>query len=320
MKKIYILFGVIIILVVGCFLFYTEGTLPVSSSDKSVKIFTIDKGENVDMIIKKLEGEGLIRSRTVFYLILKQTKIDTKIQAGNFSLSPSMTASEIANNLTVGTLDIRVTVVEGIRKEEIAQLLSKELSIPEIEFVKNAKEGYLFPDTYSFSKDTDVNAVLETFNTNFSSKFTQDMRTKIAAKKMTMNQVLTLASLVEREARLDADRAEVASIIYKRYKADWALQIDATVQYAVGYQSKTKSWWKQDLTFDDLKIDSPYNTYKNTGLPPGPICNPGLSSIMAAVNADESTPYWFYISDKTGKMHYGKTLEEHDALIAKYLQ
>lgn len=319
MKKTIISLVVIGIIIMGGFLFYKEGLMAVSPTDKSVKIFVIDKGESVDEIIASLEKENLIRSKTVFYLILKQTGIDKRVQAGDFRLSPSMTAMEIAESLTKGTLDTWVTVIEGLRKEEIAQIFSKELNIPEIEFIKTTKEGYLFPDTYLFPKDADVNTVAEILQKNFDSKFTADLRAKMNAKKLTLNQVMTIASLVEREARLDADRKEVASIIYKRYKEDWNLQIDATVQYIVGYQTKSKTWWKKDLTLEDLAIDSPYNTYKKIGLPPGPICNPGLSSIVAAVEADDSTPYWYYISDKNGKMHYSKTLEEHDANIAKYL-
>ena len=137
---------------------------------------------------------------------------------------------------------------------------------------------------------------------------------------MTEKEVLILASLVEKEARHDEDRQKVASIILKRLKNDIKLQIDATVQYALGYQSEEKTWWKKNLTQEDLDIDSPYNTYKNEGLPPGPIANPGLASIEAVINADANTSYLYYISDKNGNMHYARTLEEHQANIDKYLQ
>jgi UPF0755 protein len=319
MKKTIIFLVLIVVIALGGFLFYKEGLMPVSPDDKATKTFVIDQGEDVDEIIKSLENEKLIRSKTVFYLILKQTGIDKRIQAGDFHLSPSMTALEIAENLTVGTSDTRITVIEGLRKEEIAQMFSKELNIPEIEFIKTSKEGFLFPDTYLFPKDADASKVIKIMQNNFDKKFTPEMKAQISAKKLTLNQIITIASLVEKEARLNGDRKEVASIIYKRYVKDWALEIDATVQYAIGYQVDEKTWWKKNLTQADLEVDSPYNTRKNVGLPPGPICNPGLSSIIAAVEADASTPYWFYISDKTGKMHYTKTLEEHDAAIEKYL-
>ena len=135
-----------------------------------------------------------------------------------------------------------------------------------------------------------------------------------------MKQVLILASLVEREARQSSTREKVAGIILKRYLADWPLQIDATVQYVLGYQPNEKSWWKKELSEEDLKIDSPFNTYINKGLPPDPICNPSLSSIKAVINADENTPYWYYLTDNQGVMHYAITLEEHQNNINKYLQ
>lgn len=319
MKKQMIFFILIVVVVLGGFIFYKEGLMAVSANDKTIKMFTIDKGKSVEDIIKSLESEKLIRSKTIFYLILTQTGIDKKIQAGDFYLSPSMTAHEIAQNLTVGTFDKKITIIEGLRKEEIAAIFSKELNISEIEFIKTAKEGFLFPDTYLFPKDANANKVIEIMQNNFDTKITPDMKAKMKAKNLSLNQVLTIASLVEKEARLDEDRKEVASIIYKRYIKDWALEIDATVQYVIGYQVDEKTWWKKYLTQADLDVDSPYNTRRKVGLPPGPICNPGISSIIATVEADASTPYWFYISDKTGKMHYTKTLEQHNAAIERYL-
>ncbi|MDO8515080.1 MAG: endolytic transglycosylase MltG, partial [bacterium] len=139
-------------------------------------------------------------------------------------------------------------------------------------------------------------------------------------KKVTFpvtNDQLIIASLVEREARMEIDRPIVASVIYNRLKNDMAIDIDATVQYAIG-RTGTAGWWKKDLTIDDLKFKSPYNTYLNPGLPPTPICNPGLSSINAAVNPAK-TDYLFYISDLSGKMYYAQTLSEHNRNINLYL-
>ena len=128
-----------------------------------------------------------------------------------------------------------------------------------------------------------------------------------------------VASLVEKEARFPEDKKKVAGILIKRMKNDWMMQIDATIQYALGYQRKEKTWWKKDLTVDDIEVDNTYNTYKYKGLPPAPICNPGLDSIQAVANAEVSTPYWYYINDKKGVMHFATTLEEHNANIRKYL-
>lgn len=303
------------------FLFYKEGTMPVNPNDKTTKIFVVRRGENLRSIIRNLYDQKLIRSRVAFFFVVKKLGIEKKIQAGDFRLSPSMDAFKIAETLTHGTLDVWVTIVEGLRKEEIAHLIGKELDIPEVEFIKAAKEGYLFPDTYLFPKNTDVETIIRIFYENFQRKFNQQLVEQAKRNlNLTQEQVLILASLVEREAKYDADRKKVASILIKRLKNDWPLQVDATVQYVLGYQPKEKTWWKKNLTVDDLKIDSPYNTYKNTGLPPTPICNPGLASIQAVVEADPDIEYWYYLSDKTGKMHYAKTLEEHNRNIEKYLQ
>jgi UPF0755 protein len=320
MKKFFLL-GIFILIVLFLYLFYQEGKMPVNKYDQTSKIFVIKKGEDLRTIIRNLHEQKLIRNRIVFFLIIKRLGIEKKIQAGDFRLSPSMDALTIAQTLTHGTLDVWVTVIEGLRKEEIARILAKNIDIPEIEFIKAAKEGYLFPDTYLFPKDADIETVIKIFYANFERKFTQDLVDKARQRLgLTKDEVVILASLVEREAKYDDDRKKVASILVKRLKNDWPLQVDATVQYALGYQPKEKTWWKKNLTAADLKIDSPYNTYKNLGLPPTPICNPGLLSIKAVVEADPNIEYWYYLSDKTGKMHYAKTLEEHNRNIEKYLK
>ncbi len=321
MKKVHILLFLLILITTSFYLFYKEGSLPVNKNSQISKIFVIKQGEPLNTIVNNLVNEGLIRNKIVFYLIVKQLGIERKIQAGDFRLSPKMSAIELAKNLTHGTLDVWVTLIEGTRKEEMAQIISKNLDIPEIEFIKLADEGYLFPDTYLVPRTATAETVLSIIKNNFKNKFDEKLHTQAKNKKLTEKQVLILASLVEREARQQTSREKVASIILKRYLADWPLQIDATVQYALGYQSNEKSWWKKELTEEDLKIDSPYNTYKNKGLPPEPICNPSLSSIKAVINADENTPYWYYITDdKNGVMRYAVTLEEHEANVQKYLQ
>ena len=300
--------------------YYLDGLKPVSKNAKASKIFVIQKGESLNSIIKRLYQEKLIRSRVVFYLLVKRLGIEKRIQAGDFRLSSSMTAEEIAKSLTHGTLDIWVTVIEGLRKEEVAQIVSKNLGLPESVFITQAQEGYLFPDTYLIPKNADVEMVIKIFQNNFRKKFTDDLKRKAENRLgLLEKEVITLASMVEREAKTDEERKVVAGILWKRLKNDWLLQVDATVQYALGYQPKEKTWWKKNLTFVDLKIDSPYNTYIYKGLPPTPISNPGLSSILAVVNADINTPYFYYISDKSGRLHYAKTLEEHNRNIERYL-
>ena len=320
MKKTYILLFLLILITTSFYLFYKEGSLPVNKNDQVSKIFIIKQGEPLDTIVNNLANEGFIRNKIIFYLIVKQLGIERKIQAGDFRLSANMSAMEVAKNLTRGTLDVWVTLIEGTRKEEMAQIISKNLDIPEIEFIKLANEGYLFPDTYLVPKTATAETVLSIIKNNFKNKFSEELQTQAKNKKLTEKQVLILASMVEREARQQTSRDKVAGIILKRYLNEMPLQIDATVQYALGYQPDEKSWWKKSLTEDDLKIDSSYNTYKNKGLPPEPIANPSLSSIKAVINADENTPYWYYLTDKNGVMHYAVTLEEHNNNIKKYLQ
>jgi len=320
MKKILITGTLSLLIVTFFYLFYKQGIMPVDKNSKETKIFVIQKGESLKSIIDNLYRQNLIRNRLAFYLLIKKLGFEKKIQAGDFRLSPSMDAKTIAKTLTKGTLDIWVTIIEGLRKEEIAQIINQNFFIPESEFLKYAKEGYLFPDTYLIPKEATAEAIVKILVNNFYRRFNDDLRQKAKDKSLTEEEVVTIASLVEKEAKYEEDRTKVASIILKRLKNDWPLQVDATIQYALGYQPQEKTWWKKNLTKEDLNIDSPYNTYKNKGLPPTPICNPGLASIKAVIFADANTPYWYYLSDKTGRMHYAKTLEEHNENIKKYLQ
>lgn len=319
MKKKYVFFSLLCLVFAFLFLYFQEGSMPVDKHDTNPRIFMINKGEGLNSIANKLANEKLIRNKVVFYLIVKQLGIEKKIQAGDFRLSRSMNTTQIAQTLTHGTSDTWVTIIEGLRKEEVAQELSANFKISEIEFIEQAKEGYLFPDTYLFPENSSIDTILSIITRNFNAKYTDELKDRARAKGLTDRQVLTIASLVEKEAKSPQDKQQVASIILKRHLNDWPLDIDATVQYALGYQKKTKTWWKKDLTQEDLEADSQYNTRKYKGLPPAPICNPGLDSINAAINADAQTPYWFYLSDKQGKMHYAVTLEEHNSNISKYL-
>jgi UPF0755 protein len=300
-------------------LFYKEGSLAVDQNSRETKTFIIPKGQSLNQITNSLDQEGLIRNRIVFFLIVKQLGIEKQIQAGEYRLSPNLNARDLAKKLTQGTLESWVTIVEGLRKQEIAELFSKELGLSEVEFNNKAQEGYLFPDTYLVPKDATVDMVLTILKNNFESKYTDAMGVKARQKGLTRAQVVTLASLVEREALYDIDRQKVASALLARLKKGSPLQIDATVQYALGYQVAEKRWWKKEVNLDDLKVDSPYNTYKVPGLPAGPICSPGLASLQAVVNADPTTDYVFYVSDKKGHLHFARTAEEHQANIDKYL-
>jgi UPF0755 protein len=319
MKRLLLGLVIIAIIGIGCFLFYREGSLPVDKGDTSSKPFVIKPGEGLNSITKRLSTEGFVRSRVVFYLTVKQLGIERKIQAGEFKLSPSMSAKEVAEELTHGTVDEWVKIIEGLRKEEIAAIVSKQFDFNENDFNAITDEGYLFPDTYLVPKNSSAKDIVDILTTTFNKKVTPDILSKGQKNGMTKEQLITFASIIEREGRSKEAKQQIANILMRRIKEGMPLQVDATVQYALGYQPNEKSWWKKYLTLDDLKFDSPYNTYTHPGLPPGPICSPGLDAINAAANADPSTPYLFYITGNDNKMHYAKTSEEHERNIQKYI-
>lgn len=297
---------------------WTDAVSAVDPKDATPETFTVSRGEGVRSIAAKLSKQNLIRSPTGFFILVKVMGLAMKLQAGDYRLNRSMDTSTIVQELTHGTLDVWVTTLEGWRVEEIASKLAKDLDIPEREFLKYAKEGYMFPDTYRVPRDATPAAVAKIFLDNFDSKVGAQLRVDAVKTGLAFGQVITLASIVEREGRSSEDRPIVAGILLKRLKADWPLQADATVQYALGYQAVEKSWWKKFLTDDDKKFSSPFNTYRATGLTPEPIVSPGLAAIRGVIYPKE-TDFWYYLHDAAGRAHYAKTIEEHTVNIAKYL-
>ncbi len=317
--RLAVLGGVITLLLVLGFLWWIQATAPVDVKDKEARIFVVQRGDGVRDISSRLKKDGLIRDQIAFFLLIKKMGIDQSLQAGDFRLNPSMDAQTVAQTLTKGMLDVWVTFLEGWRKEEMALKLAQELSLPESEFLRYAKEGYMFPDTYLLPKDASGSAIAKIMMDNFNEKFTPEMEKAVSKKGLTKEEVMTLASIVEKEASGDADRSTIAGILLKRWEKGWPLQADATLQYALGFQASERTWWKKDLTEEDKAVKSQYNTYLFPGLPPGPISNPGLASIEAVINPKE-TAYWYYLHDPEGNVHFAKTIEEHEANIQKYLE
>ncbi len=318
-KRIFIFLIILFIFFAMAWMWWQQAISPVDKTSTTYTSFTITRGEDARTIAKNLQKEGLIRDPIAFFLYARFFGIGQKLQSGEFRLSPSQNLATIATSLTHGTSDVWVTIVEGWRNEEIALKLAQDFSIPETEFLKIARIGYMFPDTYLVPKDASASTVASLFFDNFNKKVTPNLISKAKEKGLSTDDLITVASLVEREARLNEDRPIVASVILNRLKIGMKLDIDATVQYILGYQPNEKSWWKKNLTLEDLAISSPYNTYKNAGLPPEPICNPGIAVITAVVNAPQ-TDYIYYVSDKSGKIHPAKTLEEHNQNVTKYVQ
>lgn len=309
----------IIVLISGAFFWWNKNTKPVSS-DTSLQSFVIPRGYSASQISDKLVDKGFIRNSLAFRFYVQLTARAKKIQAGEFLLSPSFSLPEIVRELTGGPVEVWVTVPEGLRREEVVEKCIDALEKKETaadfreEFLSltSGEEGYLFPDTYLFPKTASASAVIKKMSSTFDNKVEAEMQKK---------QIITMASIIEREAITDEERPIVAGILWKRLEKEWPLQADAAVQYAVATstcEGKVECDWWPILTKEDLELNSPYNTYKFSGLPPAPIANPGLSSIKAAANPQDS-PYWFYLHDSEGEIHYAKTIEEHNENIRKFL-
>jgi UPF0755 protein len=316
MNKLTIFILIFLILIFGGAVWWMDGLSPINSNNKNSISFTVEKGTGLKEVSGNLEKAGLIKNRIIFFLYARLGKYEGKIQAGNFVLSPSMDDKQIAETLTHGITDIWVTVPEGKRGTEIAQILKEK--IPSYDqswaLTLTQNEGYLFPDTYLIPQNATIDDVITMMKNTFEEKYNSIDTSKT---KLTKNEIVTLASLVEREAKFPEDRPMVASVLLNRLEIGMKLDIDATIQYALGFSQEENNWWKKNLTFEDLKIASPYNTYRNAELPPTPIANPGIEALTAVVNPS-NTDFMYYISDSTGHLHFAKTLEEQSANIEKF--
>lgn len=297
--------------IIGGIAWWTTSTSAPDTSEEKIR-FVIKKGASAESIGNNLKENALIKSKFAFKLYIQKEGIAQKIPPGEFNIPQNLKLSEVIDLLLEGPSELWATIPEGLRREEIAEIIIETLDLTNPSTFKSeflslttGFEGKLFPDTYLFPPDITAQKVVNVLTTTFENKFGDVDKT-----------TLILASLLERETITDEERPIVAGILLKRFQNNWPLQIDATVQYVIG---KSGNWWPRPLTKAHLAIDSPYNTYKYPGFPPAPISNPGLSSLKAAANP-ESSPYWFYIHDNSGQIHYGKTIEEHNQNIARYLK
>ncbi len=299
----------------------------VDSTSSEKIVFSIQKGSSAKTIASDLEDQDLVVNDSSFIKTVESEGLDEKLRYGSFVLSPSMTLREVVTVLTTeGTGELALTVPEGWTIEDIDTQLT-ELGLIEAgafetctktctfstDFLSENQslEGYLFPDTYFIDSETfNVEDLINQMLQNFDKKWSDELQAKLDASGRTLSDVVIVASMVEKEVRTTEDLPLVAGIIWKRLNNDWALGIDATLLYKDEDHS---------LTTEDLESDNAYNTRKNTGLPPTPICNPGLASLEATLNF-EASDYWFYLTDKDGLVHYATTNEEHEENKATYLQ
>jgi UPF0755 protein len=296
---------------------------PVAPSSQEEIRFVVPRGQAITIIGQRLQEAGLIKNPLVFRYIVQQDDLANKIQAGSFSLSPSMSSTEIAHALTEGTNDLWVTVLEGWRAEEIGQMLADEEELvvfDQTEFLNlaRAEDGYLFPDTYLVPRAATAEDIYNLLRDTFDQKVRVGLADEIAQSGQDLRQVIILASLLEREAQGLTDMRHVAGILQNRLDLGMALQVDATLQYVKGYNQAQQNWWVPP-TAADKQLDSPFNTYLHPGLPPRPISNPGLEAIQAALDP-LATDDLFYIHDNQGTIRYAEDLEGHNANVNRYLR
>lgn len=320
MKKFLIVLAVFFLIIISSsFLFVSSNITPISTDVKN-KIFVVNQGDGVEAISQNLQKNGFIKNKYAFLIYSLVTRQNKKLQSGTFRLSQSLSVPEIIKKLSSGGVsDYWLKIIDGSRVEEVSELFPSGLSFTSQDFLAKykSKEGYFFPDSYLIPSYYDLTQTVEVINQNFAKKL-------LAAKENSTSSLIEedniiLASLLEREGKTLESKQIIAGIITNRLNLGMPLQIDATVQYARDSQNKNISSYWQPLLKSDLQINSSYNTYKNQGLPPRPICNPGYNSLFAAFHPTE-TDYLYYITGNDGKMYYGKTLDEHNSNIAKYLK
>ena len=318
--------------VIGLYLRYRADDVaqPSSDSDRQVP-FVVTPGESVTTVAYHLERLGLVSDPELFRRVVQYEDADGDIQVGVYTLRPNMTMYEIMAELQHGRIPTTtVTIPEGWRAEEIAALL-EELGITtaaefmsavtsgrsDYSFLRDRPatasasiEGFLFPDTYQLPTTATADAVIDILLQNWERRISSELRAKAAEQGKTLYQVVTLASIVEREAVLADEQALIAGVYWNRIESGMYLQSDPTVQYAKGYDPETGRWWNPMIQEEAITVVSPYNTFLNPGLPPSPICNPGAGAIAAAIEP-EASEYLFFYARGDGSHAFAVTYEEH---------
>lgn len=299
------------------FLFVSYQILAPRSGNYFEKPFLIEKNQGLKEIAGRLAGAQIVRSKFWFAAYVFSKGWAGKLQAGEYSLSPSMNVGEIARMLAFGEVlphQVRVTVPEGFNLKQIDELLVKADLIEPGELVNNYShlEGYLFPDTYLFEKSAALEEITAKVVANFNKKITEGMNNEIKRQGKTVSEIVIMASVVEKEIAGWENSRLVAGIFWKRLKTGQPLESCATIAYVLGVNK-----WRYSI--EDTKVNSPYNTYRNAGLPPGPICSPGITAISAAIYP-QSSGYNYFLAKPDGETVFSRTYQEHLENKAKYLR
>ena len=315
MKRIFLVLSFIILLPL-LYIFYLLS--PTSFSSEKIR-FVVPLEEKQEEIINRLKSENYVRSTRLLSFFLGLIKFPGSLEPGAYMLSRSMNTIQIADTLLNHPYQKWIILVPGLRVEQTAEKLAKKFgwsSEKTKEFLDDAREGYMFPDTYLLNTDYSGKEFAQRMTSNFNEHFDAQMQKDLLAQDVRNDTAIKIASLIERESGGDSDRAEIAGIIWNRLNKGMKLEIDATVQYALG---KPDNWWRSVTGSDIRSTDSPYNTYNVNGLPPAPICSPSLSSIKAAVYPAE-TDCFYYLHDVNKQIHCVRTYEEHLQNIEKFLK
>ena len=322
-------------IVIGLYLDSNAAELerPAGSDDTPVT-FVIEPGETAAEIATRLEEEELVSDAELFRRYVQYHELDAGIEAGEFTLRQTMTIPEIAQALQRGQRpEQTVTIQEGLRLEQIAAEVAEQTDVSEEEFLTLVTtdwrdagltfsfltnlppdatlEGFLFPETYRLPENPSAVDILTRMLETFDARLSPEMRAAAASRGLNVYELVTLASIVERESVLDEERSLIAGVYHNRLEGSWFLGACPTVQYALGTPD---NWWPQ-FTLEATEVDSPYNTYHNLDLPPGPICSPGLASIQASAYPSE-TDYFFFLADcskEDGSHLFAVTQDEHNA-------
>lgn len=326
---------IILLFLLGLAFYYFDRQASFSHGTGDIpQTFEIKSGEGVKEIAKDLENSQLIKKDLYFNYYIWRTGSREKLQAGKYELRGSMTIPEIVQVLSIGEVvpnEVKITFPEGTSLKDMADILKNKgfdgdnfLNVAksgagakiDYDFLKSkpekaSLEGFLFPDTYIFFKNTSEANIVSRMLLNFDEKLTSQMRDDIKKKNRTIFEIVTMASILEKEVKTPEDMKIASGIFWDRIDAGMPLQSCATIAYVLGKE-------KKQYSFDDTRTPSPYNTYINKGLPPGPIDNPGLNSIKAAIYPTKTDYNYFLTDPETGKTIFSTTIEEHEANKAKY--
>ena len=302
------------------FIYIQQGIYQPISNTNDLNIFNIEKGSSIKKIAQDLKNEEIIRSSNLFLFYSLITN-NRNIQAGEYLLSPQMNIPQIIEIIVGGKInEEKITIIEGWDLNDIAIYLEEKGISSKDEFFsitgeprnKDSLEGYIFPDTYNITSKDTAETIVQKALLNFEKKMATELKNEIEKQGKTIEEIIIMASVIEKEVRTLEDKKNISDVLWKRINANMPLQTCATVLYALGEK-------KSSVSTTDTQIDSPYNTYKYRGLPIGPISNPGMNSILAAIYPTKNN-YWYYLSAPDGKTHFSTTLNEHNYKKNLYLR